>query len=1216
MVRSLLLTLTILLFGSAAVVAQTFLTGKVTDPTTSEDLIGASVKVLKGTALVRGAITDVNGEFRIPLDPGQYDVEVSYTGYTANRLNGVQVLAGELNSVNFEMNSNTTLNTVEITTFKVDLVKADQTSGGKTLTSEQIKNLPTRSVNAIVATTAGTSSIDGGAVTIKGSRSNATNYYIDGVRVFGSVPPVQDIEQLQVITGGIGAEYGDVTGGVISILTKGPASDFSGYAEVENSNGLDPYGWLLATANISGPLWKRKSADGTRERTVIGFRLSGQYNTQKDDDPPATRVARAKGKFLGSDAAFGSQFEEGSVLDHLQQHPLTRTRGVITNTAENYTQDSVDLLRYRPFEGRKDIDFTGKLDFRFTDAIDLNITGTYKNTTDQFTPTGTGGFSDTNWRLLNSHNNPTQYDSRRRVIGRLRHRLGNPEKEAENKNKVAISNASYQIQFGFERSNGTVYDPRHKDNFFDYGYVGKFNYAVDTIIFPVGSELLHLGYFERFTGYQSGGLNPGLEAYNEFANPENINTFLTQNGRFSTVYDDIWSGMHANVNRGYNRYQKDETDIITLNASSNFDLKLGKTGVHNIQFGLLNEQRTVRNWDLAPYSLWDLARQLANRRYNGLDTSLVIDTKIVNGIPVDIYGYLLAEKGDGRFFNELRNKLGVSEQTWVNPLSLTPDQLSLDMFSAFELTDLDGGRLSYYGYDYLGNKLGGGYTFNDFFTHRGADGIRDFPVAPLTPIYQAAYIKDKFTFNKMIFSLGMRVERFDLNTRVMKDRYSLYNIMDANTYFNKYDGTRPGNIGDDYKVYTTNGYADISPVAFRDGNTWYSKDGVQVNDATLIFGGGVISPILADTVNGDDIRKDGFDPNSAFEDYTPQINWLPRLAFSFPINKDANFFAHYDVLVQRPPSNWEVTPLDYYYFYVAGRTPTNNANLRPERVVDYEVGFQQKLNQNSALKFSAYYREMRDMIQERVVLYIPVIGRYSTTDNIDFGTVKGFTTQYDLRRIKNIELQLSYTLQFADGTGSNSTSQRGLRQQLRTLYPLEFDERHSINGIFDYRFDEGKRYNGPQVAGRDILANFGINLQFNAVSGRPYTARRRAERFGASGNLGTINGNRLPWRSNIDLRIDKTFNLTAAGRRPLNMNVYFRVANLLDRRNVTSVFAYTGSPTDDGYLATAEGQSSISGLTSQGRNINAYLSSYSWAMLDPNRFTLPRRLYVGVSFGF
>jgi len=1219
MVRSLLLTLTMLLGWSAAVVAQTFLTGKVTDPTGGEDLIGASVKVLKGTAFVRGAITDVNGEFRISVDPGVYNVEVSYTGYATKQLNGVQVLGGELNVVTIEMtsNSDTQLDVVEVVSYKVDLVRADQTSGGKTLTSDQIKNLPTRSVNAIVATTAGTSSIDGGEVTIKGSRSNATNYYIDGIRVFGSMPPVQDIEQLQVITGGLGAEYGDVTGGVISVLTKGPASEFSGYAEVENSHGLDPYGWLLATANVSGPLLKRKSADGTRERTIVGFRLSGQYNTQKDDGPPALKVARAKGEFLGSDKPFGSQFEDGSVLDQLQQHPLTRVGGTIVNSAEFLTNDSVDLLPYRPFEGRKDIDVTAKLDFRFTDNIDLSLTGTYKDTENQFTPEG---FGSSHWQLLNSHNNPTTYSDRRRILGRFRHRLGNPEKEAENTNKIAISNASYQIQFGFERATSATYDPRHKDRYFDYGYVGKFGYAIDTVIRAINQELLHVGYFERFTEFTSGGVNPGLEAYNEFANPENINTFIAQNGRFSSIYNDIWSGMHSNINRVYNSNNKSETDIITLNASSNFDIRLGKTGTHNIQFGLLNEQRTLRSWSLAPSGLWDLARQLANNRYNGLDTGLVVDTKIVDGIPVDIYGYLISPQGDGSFFNKIREAKGISEQVWINPLELTPDDLSLDMFSSLELTDLNGGLLDYYGYDYLGNRLESGFTFNDFFTHRNAQGVRDFPVAPLTPIYQAAYIKDKFTFNKMIFSLGMRVERFDLNTRVMKDPYSLYEIMNAGYFFSE-NGPgksilRPNGVGDDFKVYTANGYSDITPVAFRSGSTWYTNEGIQVNDPTLIFGGGVISPILQDTVGNDNIRDPRFDPNSAFADYTPQINWLPRLAFSFPINKDANFFAHYDVLVQRPPSNWQVTPLDYYYFYVAGRTPSSNANLRPERVVDYEVGFQQKLNQYSALKFSAYYREMRDMIQERIFTFVPIIGRYNTSDNIDFGTVKGFTTQYDLRRIKNVEMQIAYTLQFADGTGSNSASQRGLRQQLRTLYPLDFDERHSINGIIDYRFDEGKRYNGPEIAGRQVLANFGVNVQFNAVSGRPYTARLRPERFGASGNVGTINGNRLPWRSTVDLRVDKTFNLSAEGKRPLNMNVYFRVSNLFDRQNILGVYAFTGSPYDDGYLASAEGQSFVSGIEAQGRSLQAFLNSYSWSMLNPGRFTLPRRMYVGVSFGF
>ena len=45
---------------------------------------------------------------------------------------------------------------------------------------------------------------------------------------------------------------------------------------------------------------------------------------------------------------------------------------------------------------------------------------------------------------------------------------------------------------------------------------------------------------------------------------------------------------------------------------------------------------------------------------------------------------------------------------------------------------------------------------------------------------------------------------------------------------------------------------------------------------------------------------------------------------------------------------------------------------------------------------------------------------YLTMQNVDFGTVKGLTVKYDLRRTNNISLIANYTLQFADGTGSST----------------------------------------------------------------------------------------------------------------------------------------------------------------------------------------------------
>ncbi len=173
----------------------TILTGKITDEN-GEALIGASVKALKGTDFVKGVISDYNGEYRIVLDPGTYNVEVSYTGYTTAQVTGVKVLSNQLNTLDFTLAAGTVLQEVAVTSYKVPLVEQDKTSGGQTLTTEQIRSLPTRNVASKPAKTAGKKSKDASKVEIKGSRSRANNYNVDGIRVAGAPPPVQEHQAL------------------------------------------------------------------------------------------------------------------------------------------------------------------------------------------------------------------------------------------------------------------------------------------------------------------------------------------------------------------------------------------------------------------------------------------------------------------------------------------------------------------------------------------------------------------------------------------------------------------------------------------------------------------------------------------------------------------------------------------------------------------------------------------------------------------------------------------------------------------------------------------------------------------------------------------------------------------------------------------------------------------------------------------------------------
>ena len=124
--------------------------------------------------------------------------------------------------------------------------------------------------------------------------------------------------------------------------------------------------------------------------------------------------------------------------------------------------------------------------------------------------------------------------------------------------------------------------------------------------------------------------------------------------------------------------------------------------------------------------------------------------------------------------------------------------------------------------------------------------------------------------------------------------------------------------------------------------------------------------------------------SEAFKDYDPAINIMPRVSFSFNISDEAVFFAHYDVLTQRPPAQINF-PIDY--LLESRNELISNPNLRPEKTIDYELGFQQVLTKTSSLKISAYYKEMRDMIQVRN--FTAAYPRpYCAFGNFDFGTVK------------------------------------------------------------------------------------------------------------------------------------------------------------------------------------------------------------------------------------
>lgn len=297
--------------------------------------------------------------------------------------------------------------------------------------------------------------------------------------------------------------------------------------------------------------------------------------------------------------------------------------------------------------------------------------------------------------------------------------------------------------------------------------------------------------------------------------------------------------------------------------------------------------------------------------------------------------------------------------------------------------------------------------------------------------------------------------------------------------------------------------------------------------------------------------------------------------------------------------------------------------MKPETTVDYEIGFQQVLSKTSSLKISAFYREQRNNVQ-LINVFDAYPQTYSTFGNRDFGTVKGMTISYDMRRTGNLRMTANYTLQFADGTGSDATSASSLVNaglpNLRYSAPYNYDQRHAFAITMDYRYGEGANYNGPVINDFNLLENTGLNIVSNIYSGSPYSSQTFITDAGignmAAGQNGTINGSRLPWSYRLDLQLDRTFNLEFgkddAKKKTTFLNVYIRVTNMLNQSNLLSVYRATGNWNDDGYLAAAANQTSIQNQLDE----QSFRDYYTMKIQNAFNISSPRTIRLGIKFDF
>ena len=289
MLRKIYLIATLVLTSSLAMAQTGSLKGVITDAMSGESIPFANLIAEKNGSQIAGTTTDFDGNFTIkPLEPGTYTIKATFVGYGTVEVTGVIVSANKITFQDLKLQQGVAIGEVKVIAYKKPLLDQDNLSG-ETKTAEEIVALPTRNIASVAASTAGIYQKDeGDAVNVRGSRSDATEYYVDGIKVRGSMGvPTSGIEQITVITGGVPAQYGDATGGIISITTKGPSNKMFGGVEFETSSLFDSYNYNLLGFALSGPILKKRNTDGSKGSSVIGYFLAGELRSVDDTDPSA-----------------------------------------------------------------------------------------------------------------------------------------------------------------------------------------------------------------------------------------------------------------------------------------------------------------------------------------------------------------------------------------------------------------------------------------------------------------------------------------------------------------------------------------------------------------------------------------------------------------------------------------------------------------------------------------------------------------------------------------------------------------------------------------------------------------------------------------------------------------------------------------------------------------------------------------------------------------
>lgn len=329
--RRLVVFLLFAVIGSTAL-AQSIPTATLTGKVSAEGspipgvTVTASSPSLQGT---RSAVTSEAGDYHIPfLPPGRYTLSFELEGMQRVQRQAT-LTAARTEVVDIELRPAGIAEAITVTAEMPMSAAVESTQVSTNFDHDLIEKLPVgRTLTAATLLAPGVAPTGpGGNIIISGAMSFDSLYLVNGAIVNENLRGqphslfIEDaLQETTVMTGGISAEYGHFTGGVVSSVTKSGGNEFSGSLRTSLTNES----WTAKTpltgdqadeindvyeGTLGGPFWRdrlwffaagRSAKTSDLRQTTIGQPRTGDIDPRRITYPHGTDELRLEGKLTAS----------------------------------------------------------------------------------------------------------------------------------------------------------------------------------------------------------------------------------------------------------------------------------------------------------------------------------------------------------------------------------------------------------------------------------------------------------------------------------------------------------------------------------------------------------------------------------------------------------------------------------------------------------------------------------------------------------------------------------------------------------------------------------------------------------------------------------------------------------------------------------------------------------------------------------------------------